>query len=103
MRFAALFLCVLPFARNISSITVLRATVADGEGVKAVYFLIDGSQVCTDTTSPYTCAWDSRSVPNGPHRLTVRAEDFAGNVGADSIDIVVDNPCLPRGKSRKCR
>jgi hypothetical protein len=35
--------------------------------------------------------WDSRTVPNGRYRVTVRAYDLAGNVGSRSVVVTVGN------------
>lgn len=36
------------------------------------------TDVCTDTTSPYTCAWDTRLVANGLYDLRAISTDTAG-------------------------
>ena len=35
--------------------------------------------------------WNTRSVPNGTYRITVRAWDVAGNVGARTATVTVRN------------
>ena len=62
--------------------TVTMLAVADdgaGCGVAYVQFKLDGTDLGARlTTIPYTFAWDSRSVPNGPHMLQAMAADRAG-------------------------
>ena len=63
----------------------LTATAADGEtGIKSLsieYLPVNGAAwvaVCTDTTAPYTCSWNTRSVTDGSYDLRARATDNAG-------------------------
>jgi chitodextrinase len=75
----------------------LNATAADdaaGSGLAKVEFYIDGQLVGTDTTSPYTAAWDSRSAADVSLSLTVKAYDLASvpNVGTSTaVAIKTDN------------
>jgi hypothetical protein len=58
----------------------LSASASDNVGVVGVQFLLDGAAVgAEDTTAPYSITWDSRAAGNGPHTLTARARDAAGN------------------------
>ena len=58
----------------------LSATAADNVGVVGVQFKVDGANLGTeDTATPYTKTWDSTTVSNGTHTLTVVARDAAGN------------------------
>jgi len=56
--------------------------------VASVDFFVDGAFVTTDTQQdpsyPYMFqfAWDSTGVTDGPHKLTAKAKDSAGNVGS---------------------
>jgi hypothetical protein len=60
--------------------SILSATASDNLAVATVDFLVDGSVVATDTTSPYSVTWNSASLADGQHSLTARATDTAGNV-----------------------
>lgn len=86
----------------------LTATATDGEtGIKSVtieYLPVDGSAwstVCTVGTAPYTCSWDSKSVPDGSYDLRARATDNAGYAStsptvrttvANKLPVVLDAP-----------
>jgi hypothetical protein len=63
-----------------------------------VEFYVDGKLLYTDHTWPYsfhrTIGWDSRSVPNGRHMLSVRAFGTGGYRAWKRIPIRVANPPL---------
>jgi hypothetical protein len=68
------------------------ATASDNVGVTKVEFYLDGALTGTDTTSPYTLAFDSTTVANGSHSLVAKAYDAAGNVGTSSaVSFTVSN------------
>jgi hypothetical protein len=55
------------------------ASAADDVGVVGVQFLLDGSPLGAEVTSPpYTVVWDSTTASAGSHTLTARARDAAG-------------------------
>ncbi|RKH13685.1 M20/M25/M40 family metallo-hydrolase [Corallococcus sp. CA053C] len=57
----------------------IAATATDNVGVNKVEFLVDGAVKGTSFTSPYSFAWDSRTVANGSHTVAAKASDSAGN------------------------
>jgi hypothetical protein len=57
------------------------ATASDASGIDHVDFLVDGSTVCTARTAPYSCPYDTRSLPDSVIAVTARAVDSAGNIG----------------------
>jgi hypothetical protein len=61
----------------------IAATATDNIGVTRVEFYVNNSLTCTDTTTPFSCAW---TVPNakGVYNLQARGYDAAGNVGTSS-------------------
>jgi len=65
----------------------ITATATDNVGVVGVQFLVDGGPLGAEvTTPPYTVRWNTNRVGAkggsliGPHTLTARARDAAGNV-----------------------
>ncbi len=81
-----------------ATVTV-SATASDNVGVTGVQFTLDtttpiGSQ---DTSSPYSRSWNTTSVANGPHTISARARDAAGNEATSTISVVVDNQAPPAG------
>ena len=63
---------------QVSGIVNVTAAADDNVGVIGVQFYVDDmSTGPEDTTAPYGLAWDTRTLPNGSHRLTARARDAA--------------------------
>jgi hypothetical protein len=67
-------------AASVSGTTVnLGASASDATSVAGVQFQIDGINVgSSDTTAPYTVAWDSTAVADGPHSVTAVATNVSG-------------------------
>ncbi len=63
---------------------ILSATASDNVGVSRVDFLIDSVVKGSDSSAPYSLAFDSTTLTNGTHSLVARAYDAAGNSGASS-------------------
>jgi len=74
------------------TITV-SATASDNIAVAGVQFLLDGASLgAEDTTSPYGVSWSTASAASGPHTLSARARDAAGNTAtATAVSVTVDN------------
>ncbi|WP_208647377.1 M20/M25/M40 family metallo-hydrolase [Corallococcus interemptor] len=64
---------------TVMDITPLTASASDNVGVSKVEFLVDGVVKGTSFASPYSYAWDSRTVAPGSHALAAKAYDNAGN------------------------
>jgi peptidoglycan/xylan/chitin deacetylase (PgdA/CDA1 family) len=82
----------------------LVAAASDDVAVDHVDFLVDGQQVGRASSTPYTLAWDSTTVGDGPHSITARAVDTAGNSATSSSVAVttantnlLQNPSLETG------
>jgi peptidoglycan/xylan/chitin deacetylase (PgdA/CDA1 family) len=60
-------------------------------GIASVTFYLDGTTVlATDTSSPYSFSWNTRSVAKATHKLTAVATDAAGNsVTSAAITITI--------------
>ena len=64
----------------VSATVTVTAAASDEVGVAGVEFLLDGLALgAEDTSTPYSVSWNTRLVPNGPHTLSARARDGAGN------------------------
>jgi glucose/arabinose dehydrogenase/chitodextrinase len=65
---------------TVSGTVTVGANATDNVGVVGVQFLLDGAPLgAEDTTSPYSTSWDTTATTNGPHQLTARSRDAAGN------------------------
>ncbi len=57
----------------------LRADASDNLALDRVTFTVDGKEVGTAKSAPFTVTWDTYQLPNGEHRVEVVASDKAGN------------------------
>ena len=69
----------------------VSVSATDDLAVSSVTLSINGVTVATDTSSPYTFAWNTNAVPNGAHTLTATSTDTSGNSTSSSIYVVVNN------------
>jgi leucyl aminopeptidase len=77
---------------TVSGTTTVAANAADNVGVTRVELYVDGTLAGTDTSSPYSFAWNTTTVANGSHSLSTRAFDAAGNFGdSASVPVTVSN------------
>ena len=80
---------------NVSGTVTLGATATDnagGSGVAGVQFKLDGIDLgAEDKDAPYSVSWNTTTANNGPHTLTTRARDAAGNITEKSVSVTVDN------------
>jgi poly(hydroxyalkanoate) depolymerase family esterase len=68
---------------NVSGTVTVTATAADDTGVARVEFFVDGELLATDTSAPYSFAWNTAAESNGPHALKAVAFDTAGQSATD--------------------
>lgn len=81
---------------TISKIVTLSATASDNFGVTQVEFYDGTTLLGTDTSVPYTLSWDTHTVANGTHSLTVKAYDASGFTGTSSVvHVTVNNDVTP--------
>ena len=73
---------------TVGGTVTLTATAADDFGVTKVEFFVDGASLGTGTPSmtagPWQLQWNTASVTDGPHALSVRAFDAKGNSTLDN-------------------
>ena len=78
--------------QQVSGTLNMTATASDASGISQVKFLVDGTVVNTDTSSPYSYSWNSAGVANGSHTVTAQATDGAGNSATSTaVTITVNN------------
>ncbi|MES2429541.1 MAG: Ig-like domain-containing protein [Bacteroidota bacterium] len=78
-------------ASTVSGTVTVRATASDNVGVKLVTLSVDGIAIATTSSSPYSILWNSATVSNANHTLTISAKDAAGNTRSVSIQVIVNN------------
>ena len=82
---------------TVSGTIAINANSTDntgGTGVSKVEFLVDNVLRATDSTSPYSFSWDSKTVSDGAHAITAKSYDNAtpANVATSSVvNVTVDN------------
>jgi len=92
----------------VSGTVLLTATAQDNSGsIQKIEFYVATNPVLACTASGpkpsgqnFSCNWDSRSVADGPHTLTAKAYDAAGNTAnSPEINFTVNNapPSAPTG------
>jgi len=75
-----------------SGTLTLSATATDNVGVTNVDFYVDDVLRGSDATAPYSIAYNSIPLGNGPHTLAARAFDAAGNNATSAeVDFSINN------------
>lgn len=76
------------------NVSVTAADNAGGSGLAKVEFYVDGALKATNTASPYSFSWDSKTASDGSRSLTAKAYDNAAtpNVATSpAVAVTVDN------------
>jgi len=71
--------------------TTITASASDNVGVTKVEFYVGSTLKCTDTTSPYTCAWNVPKTAGVQYSLQAKAYDARGNVGTSTTVTVTSH------------
>jgi hypothetical protein len=71
-----------------STTITVTANATDNIGVTQVRFLRNGTQICTDTTAPYSCAMYTDNGKNKTVTYSAQAFDAAGNSNSTSVSVV---------------
>ncbi len=70
---------------------LLSADASDDGSVESVEFFVDGVGLGATDARPHELLWDSASVSDGAHELSVLAEDADGGLSSESLRFTVDN------------
>jgi hypothetical protein len=76
---------------TVSGSVTLVATATDNVSVTRVEFYEGSTQLGTDTASPYSISWNTRTGPNGDRTLTAKAYDAAGNTAVATVTVTANN------------
>jgi len=76
---------------KVSNRIKISASASDESGIDRVEFYVDRNLISVDYSNPYNCYWDTKSVSNGWHTITVRAYDKFGNYADANIMVNVYN------------
>ena len=85
--------------------TTVNATATDATGVAAagvsIQYSLAGANswttICTDTSAPYSCSWNSAGRADGAYDLRATAQDTIGNQGTSSLGSAYVNNNGPTG------
>jgi hypothetical protein len=80
---------------TVSGTTTVSVTASDNVGLTKVELYVDGVLYGTDTTAPYSFAWNTTQSLNGSHSLQVVAADAAGNTASATRTVTVANNTAP--------
>jgi len=75
---------------TVSGTISVTVNAADNRAVSSVSLSVDGSFVGNSTSAPFTISWNSATVINGTHTITVTAKDAAGNSASSSAQVTVN-------------
>lgn len=97
----AISLAEPPAGSRVSGFVELRPTIANGQRVDRVEYLVDGTTIGTVTQEPYGLTWDTSRLSQGEHTLTVKAR-LGSQEAQQSIPLVIGSPVqvsitLPNG------
>jgi hypothetical protein len=76
---------------TVSGSVGISVEATDNVGVTNVSFYVDNLYLGADSSAPYSIPWDTRQSTNGPHTLTVHADDAVGNRKSTSISLTSSN------------
>jgi hypothetical protein len=78
---------------TVKGVVSISASASDVSGIERVEFYARGELLCTDTSVPYSCDWDTRPlyVAEGPAEICVRALNSCGHSSERCFIVTVDN------------
>ncbi len=84
------------FGAAVKGAQTIASNVSDAQGIAKVQYLLDGKDLGTVTTAPYSLNWDTTKVVNGSHTLTAVATNTANlSTTSSAISVNVQNPTPP--------
>ncbi|HSL23637.1 MAG TPA: Ig-like domain-containing protein [Vicinamibacterales bacterium] len=77
---------------SLQGVVTIAATATDATGVARVDFYRGNQLIGSDTTDPYSYAWNTAMTPNGSYTLSARAYDVADNAATSAgVSVTVAN------------
>ncbi len=77
---------------RVSGVIEVKASVKDAQGLSYVIFGVNDDRPISTNRAPFTWELDTRTLPDGPHRLFCEAYDSYGMIGSSrAITIHVNN------------
>jgi hypothetical protein len=75
----------------VTGASAVLVSASDNVGVASVSLTVDGVAISSSSVAPFTNTWNSATVSNGTHTLTVTARDAANNRTSSSVTVSVNN------------
>ena len=72
---------------TVGSTVSIAATATDATGVTKVEFSVNNVLTCTDTSTPYSCAWKVPTGTNKSYTLVAKAYDAANNTRTATVTV----------------
>lgn len=72
---------------NVSPKQIISASATDNQGVTKMSLSIDGKEVAIAYGSAISYNWNTRRLAKGPHTVTLRVWDAAGNTSSKSVTV----------------
>ncbi len=72
---------------NISPKQVISAAATDNQKVTKMSLSIDGKEVAIAYGSSISYNWNTRRLAKGPHTVTLRVWDSAGNIVSKTVTV----------------
>lgn len=78
---------------TVSGLVTIRAIATDDHGVSAVAYAVDGGaeRSLVLASGVWTAVWDSTTIQDGTHMVTVVATDTIGQTGQARVEVTVRN------------
>jgi len=70
-----------------ASVVTIAANASDNVAVTKIAFSVNGTLLCTDTTSPYSCVWNVPGKKGATYTIIAKAYDAAGNTAASTVKV----------------
>lgn len=76
----------------VAGLQTLHATASSAGSITSIQFKIDGQELgLKGLVSPYVTTWDSTTVPDGPHTLSIWATNSVGASTTTAVTIQIAN------------
>ena len=76
---------------TVSGIVPLAVNAIDNASIASVTFRLNGVELATLTSAPYTLQWDTTTLTDGSYTLTAEARDFFNNAAVATLGVTVQN------------
>jgi hypothetical protein len=76
---------------TVSGVTPVQVTATDPTGVTRVEFYVDNVLRGVECAAPFNWSFDTTTIANGSHTLTIKAYDPAQNIGQASVTFATQN------------